>query len=384
MPFELGSLLRALAALATGFGFGFVLERGGLADARRLAAQFYLTDVRVLKVMFSAIVVAMLGLYGLAGVGLVDLERVFVNPTNLWPGVLGGLLLGAGFILGGYCPGTSLLAAANLKLDALAFVGGVLAGVFAFGETVGLYEDWYEHAGAYGRQTLPDLTGLGSHLLVPLVVGMALVAFWAGERAEDHLGPPAERGARRGLGRLAPVLLGAALLVALAGPPSARKRLTWAQQDLSALFASGEVQVDPAELLELQHNRQVALHLVDVRGEAAFNLFHLRDAQRWDPASGRELDLPRAALVVVVAQNTAEAEAGWALLRAQGYRNCYALAGGVELWLEVFASAQRGFSRSLGGRWPASRPPADAAGARVFSPRVKVAKPAKLAGGGCG
>jgi hypothetical protein len=88
--------------LAIGFGFGFALERAGFGNSRKLAAQFYFHDMTVLKVMFTGIVVAMLLVFWATGLMLLDFERVFVNPTYLWPGILGGLILGMGFITGGY------------------------------------------------------------------------------------------------------------------------------------------------------------------------------------------------------------------------------------------------------------------------------------------
>jgi len=98
-PFELTT---GPVALVIGFSFGFVLERAGFGDSRKLAAQFYLHDMTVLKVMFTAIVVAMVLIFLSSGLQWIDVERVFVNPTHLWPQLLGGLLLGAGFLIGGY------------------------------------------------------------------------------------------------------------------------------------------------------------------------------------------------------------------------------------------------------------------------------------------
>jgi len=105
-PYDLTASLGAVGAiavyLAIGFGFGFALERAGFGNSRKLAAQFYLHDMTVLKVMFTAIVVAMLLIFLASGLMLLDFERVFVNPTYLWSGILGGLILGMGFIIGGY------------------------------------------------------------------------------------------------------------------------------------------------------------------------------------------------------------------------------------------------------------------------------------------
>jgi len=56
----------------------------------------------VLKVMFTAIVTAMLLIFLASALLLLDFDRLYVNPTYLWPAIVGGLLLGMGFIIGGY------------------------------------------------------------------------------------------------------------------------------------------------------------------------------------------------------------------------------------------------------------------------------------------
>jgi uncharacterized protein len=101
--FPMFSLTTYLAvAVLLGFFFGFFLERAGFSSAHKLTAQFYFKDFAVLKVMFSAIVVAMLGIAYFSLVGWLDMSNVFVPPTYIWPQLVGGLLLGAGFIIGGY------------------------------------------------------------------------------------------------------------------------------------------------------------------------------------------------------------------------------------------------------------------------------------------
>jgi hypothetical protein len=90
------------AGLLVGVAFGFVLERAGLGDPKKLVGLFYLEDFTMLKVMFSAIAVASAGIALLAVLGLMDLAALAVQPTYLWPQIVGGLVLGAGFALGGY------------------------------------------------------------------------------------------------------------------------------------------------------------------------------------------------------------------------------------------------------------------------------------------
>jgi hypothetical protein len=108
-----GSAARSRLAFGVGIGFGMVLERAGLGSATKLMGQFHLTDMAVFKVMFSAIVTAMLGLFWLSRLGAVDLSRVYVPETFVLPQLVGGLVFGAGMALAGLCPGTSCVAAAT-------------------------------------------------------------------------------------------------------------------------------------------------------------------------------------------------------------------------------------------------------------------------------
>jgi uncharacterized protein len=99
---EFSQMTYLAISLLLGFFFGFFLERAGFSSAKKLTAQFYFKDFAVLKVMFTAIVVTMLGVAYLATDGWLDMSQLYVPLTYLWPQITGGLLLGAGFILGGY------------------------------------------------------------------------------------------------------------------------------------------------------------------------------------------------------------------------------------------------------------------------------------------
>jgi hypothetical protein len=91
-----------LVYLLIGFAFGYVLEMAGFGTSRKLANQFYFRDMTVLKVMFGAIITAMLLLFSATALGLLDYNLIWVNPTYLWPGIVGGLIMGFGFIIGGF------------------------------------------------------------------------------------------------------------------------------------------------------------------------------------------------------------------------------------------------------------------------------------------
>lgn len=181
-----------IVAVFIGIAFGFVLERAGFGSARKLAAQFYFTDMTVLKVMFTAIVTAMLGVYFLSVAGFVDLDLVYLTPTNLLPQVVGGLLLGFGFVIGGYCPGTSCVSASTGRTDGMIYLVGMVGGIFVFGEVFPLIETFY-NVTPMGQVTLPELTGLPYGLLVFAVVIMALGAFVAGEWGERKMAAKEER-----------------------------------------------------------------------------------------------------------------------------------------------------------------------------------------------
>jgi uncharacterized membrane protein YedE/YeeE len=170
-------------AFAIGIGFGFMLERGGFGSARILAAQFYLGNMRVLKVMFTAILTAMLGVYYLSVIGFVDLSLIYITTTYLVPQVLGGLILGVGFVIGGYCPGTSMVAFSTGKIDGLVYILGVAAGIFVFGEMFPLIKG-FVNSTDMGSLTLPSFFGLSYGLVVFLVVVMAIGAFAAAEWTE--------------------------------------------------------------------------------------------------------------------------------------------------------------------------------------------------------
>lgn len=172
-----------IIAFAIGIGFGFALERGGFGSARILAAQFYFTNMRVLKVMFTAIVTAMIGVFYLSYIGYLDLSLVYISDTYIIPQVVGGLILGMGFIVGGYCPGTSFVAFSTGKKDAIVFILGVTFGIFIFGELFPFIEDFY-YSTNLGRVTLPDFFGLSYGMVVFLVILMALGAFAAAEWGE--------------------------------------------------------------------------------------------------------------------------------------------------------------------------------------------------------
>ena len=172
-----------LTAPVVGFAFGWFLERGGLGDARKLTGQFYLNDLTVFKVLFSALLTAMLGAYWLDRIGLLDLDLVYLPETWVLPQAVGGALFGVGFVMGGLCPGTSCVAAAAGRLDGLGVVGGMLVGVASFNGVGEWIRPFYEST-SLGAVTFTDLAGIPRGMGVAIVTGIALVGFAVASRIE--------------------------------------------------------------------------------------------------------------------------------------------------------------------------------------------------------
>ncbi len=182
-----GDEFSLLVAFAIGIGFGFFLERAGFGSARKLAAQFYLYDMSVFKVMFTAIVTAMLGVTYLGWIGWLDLDLVYLVPTFLKPQIVGGLVLGVGFVVGGYCPGTSVAALATGRIDAMIYALGIFAGTFAYAEAYPSIAG-FVNSDAMGQVTLPEVFGLPWGAVVFVVVLIAVVGFAGATWVERWIG----------------------------------------------------------------------------------------------------------------------------------------------------------------------------------------------------
>jgi len=178
-----GSSGALAVAFGVGLGFGWCLERAGLGSARKLMGQFQLTDLAVFKVMFSAIVTAMLGMFWLSRLGVVDLSRVYVPETFIAPQLVGGVVFGAGMALAGLCPGTSCVAAVTGRADGVAVVAGFFAGVLATSLVLPAITRFYG-SGARGSVTLDSVLGASHGAMTLVVVATAMAGFVVADRIE--------------------------------------------------------------------------------------------------------------------------------------------------------------------------------------------------------
>ena len=183
-----------IAGLLVGILFGFVLEGAGFGSPRKLTAQFTLRDWAVFKVMFTAVIVAALGLWLAEAGGLIGAKAVFVPTLFFWAIALGGALIGAGFAIGGYCPGTSTVGLFSGRGDAAVFIVGMLLGTALFAALFGPLEGFYQAAEGPKGQTLMDLTGLPHWAVLAVLLIMAIGGFALGNWCERRLGGPLTAG----------------------------------------------------------------------------------------------------------------------------------------------------------------------------------------------
>lgn len=412
-PFHFEGILFVLVTLAIGFSFGFVLERAGFGNANNLAAQFYLHDLRVLKVMFTAILTAMVLLFAGIAIGWVNFAEIWVAPTRLGPAVVGGLLLGVGFIVGGYCPGTSLVSASTWKIDGLLFAFGVAFGLLVFAMAVPSFWQFWNFSGEMGRVTLFDFLGLDAGVVVVGVVVMALGAFGVAELSERIFGArrstetePSGTAGREGMPRFvgAGVLLLIGVTAAIIGQPTTARELEWNRVEIEGRLVDREPFIDPAEVLGMMYNNQIEPVFLDLRLETDYNEFHLMDARRislaeLDAGWGKGVSADK--IVVVMSNDEQTASEAWKRLAVYPNANAYILAGGVNRWLALYKDGQPNvpgpehatlgddslrhhFSEALGARHSESRPGKENLPLRKFQPKVKVRKPTRSEGGGCG
>lgn len=181
--------LSLLTALIIGIGFGFALEQAGFSSSRKLAGMFYGYDTTVLKVFFTAAIVALVGAQLLSYFGLLDLDLVYVNQFYVLPAIIGGFIMGLGFVMGGFCPGTGFSALAIGKIDALFYLLGGLCGAWLFAELYPLISN-FANSTYKGPAKINEWIGISPALFSLLLVVTAAVMFWLAEKAEVRFARP--------------------------------------------------------------------------------------------------------------------------------------------------------------------------------------------------
>jgi len=171
--------INILIGFFIGIGFGFLLEAAGFTNTRKLAGVFYGYDFVVLKVFFSAAISAAIIMFFLNHFGIMDISLTFYPKTYWIPTLIGGLIMAFGFIIGGFCPGTSVCAAVTGKIDAMIFVGGAIIGIFGYAFTYDSVWKDLRSSGAMGKVNIAEWMGMSDGLFILLLTVFAAVIFFA-------------------------------------------------------------------------------------------------------------------------------------------------------------------------------------------------------------
>jgi len=336
----LASSAAMFASLLVGLAFGFALERAGFGSSRRLAGIFYFRDMTVLKVMFTALVVAMLGLLLALALGWVSRDQIYFLPTVYGAQIVGGLVFGLGFVLAGWCPGTAAVGVASGRVDALVFLGGAVVGSVLFNElysTVKPLLAW----GDRGVQLAYENLGISAAALAFVVTAVAVAAFWFAEGVERKRGTGGRLYGTPFLRAfsLALVVVAGALFLLPDEPVRAGVGTTGVRATESGLLArveAGEDHVEPEDLADRLLAGENGLVVVDLRTPEEYETFHLRGAVQASLAELGDLLEPhrdRGAIVLYSNGMTHPAQARDSLARL-GFSNVFLLTDGLEGFFE--------------------------------------------------
>jgi thiosulfate/3-mercaptopyruvate sulfurtransferase len=292
----------------------------------------------VVKVMFTALVTAMLGLAYLLTFGWVSADALYFMPTVYGAQLVGGLLFGVGFIMGGWCPGTSAVGIASGKLDALTFFGGVLVGSILFNEVFSLMKPLYTW-GEAGVIFIYQSLGLSLGAFALLFTMLAVACFWVVELIEANRGKGGDLFGSRFLKTFSLTLVVLAFGLSLTGGQMSQGVVAGekpGEVELLGLIATGRDHMEPEELADRLLSGEPGILVVDIRSKREYQAFHIRGA-----VNVRLQELPdylapfknRNLIILYSNGMTHPAQARDSLAR-QGFTNVYFLTDGLQGFME--------------------------------------------------
>jgi len=332
VPDIIGNELNFIVALFCGVGFGFVLEQAGFSTSKKLVGLFYGYDFTVLRVFFTAGVTAMIGVVVLAHFGLLDMNLVFVNPTFLWSAIVGGIIMGIGFVIGGFCPGTGICAAAIGKIDGMFFMFGTFIGVLIFAEGYPLFEGVYKTANL-GNIRLYETLGISQSLFAFLLILMAVGAFWFTSLIENKVNGVKNSDLK--LKRIYVLLTGVAIIVGLSAfiMPD-RKEAMLKELNNNNFVASYNTEYMTSDELAFRiMDNDANIQIIDLRSQKEFDSLSLPKSSRLTLTSLFEKDANKLLSVknkinIFIANDELTAKKGYILSKELGYGNLFVLQGG--------------------------------------------------------
>jgi thiosulfate/3-mercaptopyruvate sulfurtransferase len=341
-----------LLALLIGLFFGIFLEQAGFGSSRKLAGVFYFKDMAVIKVMFSAVATAMVGLSYFLAMGWIEAESIYQLPTIYGPQILGGLIFGVGFVMSGWCPGTAAAGLASGKIDALVALLGAVLGSILFSELYPVIKSIAD-LGDQGVLYVYDSLGLSKPLFVFLFIVIAIICFWLCEKLEKTKTSTPSPIRPAFLGSYSLILLifaGGLFIFPTLQEADAEMRsmadmdlvegvtpsLPDFEKDLLAGVEEAKDHIEPEHLADRIMRGDQDLIVVDVRSTFEFNRFHLKGARNIPIAELGDHLLPfkNQGFVVLYSNGmTHPAQARDSLFRL-GFKNVYILTDGLSGFME--------------------------------------------------
>lgn len=271
-----------LAALLIGIAFGFFLERAGFGSSRKLTGVFYFKDMAVIKVMFTAVMTAAIGLSFLLSFDLISLDSIYLMPTVYGAYIVGGLIFGIGFVMGGWCPGTAAAGLAGGKVDALIFLIGAVIGSALFNEIFAIVKPLYQ-AGNQGVLMVYDSLRMSRNGFLLLLSIAAIAMFWGCEWIEkkNQKAKASKSFAALKVMTILLLVLPIGLIIAGQSTPTTaaeKSNISAAEEHLLESIDQASDHIEPEELAERLSNGDTSIILIDVRPVNEFTAFHIKGA----------------------------------------------------------------------------------------------------------
>ncbi|MCU4165379.1 YeeE/YedE thiosulfate transporter family protein [Carboxylicivirga caseinilyticus] len=278
VPHIISSDFSLIIAIILGFGFGFALEQAGFGSTRKLVGLFYGYDFTVLKVFFTAGVTAMIGVILLNHLGLLNIDIIYINPTFLYAALLGGAIMGVGFIIGGFCPGTSVCAAATGKMDGMTFIIGALLGIFVFTESYPLISV-LDNAANMGNVLMFEMLGMSREVFALITIIIAVSTFYIVQKIEDKVNRRKASITKKSIITYSISGGVAILLVLITLVTPTRSELVHQRIEKMLLEHSVHItNMDGDELADELISQYYKYNLIDVRSKEDFDKFHIPTA----------------------------------------------------------------------------------------------------------
>ena len=342
IPYEIiSSDWQPVIYLLIGLAFGIVLEQAGFSSSKKLTGIFYGYDFVVLKVFFTAAITAMFGLIFMQYFGVIDMDVLNINSNFLTSAIVGGVIMGFGFIIGGFCPGTSATAAAIGKIDAWVFLGGIFIGVLIFGTNEIWFKSMFENGYYFDRELIFNTIGLTRGWFVVLLVVVAIVAFSVGHYFENRAGEEWKPTNTAYSSYTAEIAIAFVLAIMVLYMPfeRANKFSEVSENELLLAIQSDNGYVESDEMAFFMKHKYEKYRFVDVRSAEQFNEFSIPGSinipllQISDPVWKEVLDSKDEKIVLISNGGVDAAKARIYCLRA-GYTNVFMLKGGLNKFVD--------------------------------------------------